>query len=114
MTNAFPKGFEALEPFAGDWALATPLARQRKRASLAIDALREFYAAIHPHMDRIFIHLKAPPMDALTQQDKNLYNLGATWMEMSHPIDLGWRETDESGVFPYERIELTDISPGRP
>jgi hypothetical protein len=33
-------------------------------------------------------------------------------MELSHPTDLNWRETDESGVFPYERIGLVDTSPG--
>jgi hypothetical protein len=50
----------------------------------------------------------------MTQEDKNLYNLAATWFEMSHPIDLGWNETDESGVFPFERIELKENSPGNP
>lgn len=110
--SAFPKGFEALEQFAAEYALATPLERQRKRASLTIDQLREFYAAIYPHMDGIFQHLKKVPMDALTREDKALYNLGATWLELSHPIDLNWRETDETGVFPYDRVVLTDTSPG--
>jgi hypothetical protein len=42
--SALPKGFEALEKFAAEYALATPLERQRKRAALTIDELREFYA----------------------------------------------------------------------
>ena len=111
--SALPKGFEALEKFAPDYALATPLERQRKRASLDIDALREFYAAVHPHMDAIFRHFQGMAVDALTKGDKALYNLGATWMELSHPIDLNWRETDETGVFPYERVGLVDTSPGQ-
>jgi hypothetical protein len=110
--SVLPKGFEALEKFAAEYALATPVERQKKRASLTIDELREFYAAVYPHMDRIFQHLKKVPIDALSREDKALYNLGATWFELSHPIDLGWRETDESGVFPYERVVLTDTSPG--
>ena len=110
--SALPKGFDALEPFVAEYALATPLERQRKRASLTLDALREFYSAVYPHMDAIFRHFQGMAPDALTQEDKALYNLGATWMELSHPIDLAWRETDETGVFPYERVVLTDTSPG--
>ena len=110
--SALPKGFEALEQFAAEYALATPLERQRKRASLNIDELREFYAAIYPHMDAIFQHLKKVPIDALSAEDKALYNLGATWFELGHPIDLNWRETDETGAFPFERVQLTDTSPG--
>ena len=110
--SSLPKDFEQLEKYAAEYALATPLERQRKRASLNIDELREFYAAIYPHMDRIFQHLKNVPIDALSPEDKTLYNLGATWFELSHPIDLNWRETDETGAFPFERVQLTDTSPG--
>jgi hypothetical protein len=110
--SALPKGFEALERFVADYALAEPVERQRKRASMNIDELREFYSAIYPHMDAIFSHFRGMAVDALTPEDKALYNLGATWMELSHPIDLNWRETDESGVFPFERIGLIDTSPG--
>ena len=42
---------------------------------------------------------------------KNLYRLAATWMEMSHPIDLRWNDTDERDVFPFERIFLVEPSP---
>jgi hypothetical protein len=51
------------------------------------------------------------PMDAMTDADRNLYFLGATWMELSHPIDLKWKDTDERNVFPFERVHLTEHSP---
>jgi hypothetical protein len=111
MVDTFPKGFEDLSAYAPEWVLTTPLERQRKRAACDLAALRRFYDAIYPQIDRIFIYLKSVPMNAMSQADKNLYYLAATWMEMSHPIDLGWKETDEPGVFPYERVELIEKPP---
>jgi hypothetical protein len=111
---SFPKGFETMARHAPDWVLTTQLERQKKRASVDLATLKSFFDALFPEMDRIFLYLKTVPMDRMTQKDKNLYNLAATWFEMSHPIDLGWKETDESGVFPFERIELKENSPGNP
>src|ERR1041385_6035475 len=114
MTNAFPKGFEDIEKYAPEWVIATPLARQRKRADSDLTTVRRFYDAIFPSIDRVITHLNTVPMDQLSPADKNLYNLAATWMEMSHRIDLSWKETDEPGIFPFERVELGDNSPGLP
>jgi hypothetical protein len=110
----FPKGFETMSRHAPDWVLATALERQRKRASVDLPTLKSFFDALFPEMDRIFLYLKTVPMNGMTAEDKNLYNLAATWMEMTHPIDLGWKETDESGVFPFDRVELKENSPGYP
>lgn len=111
MTNLLPKGFEALEKYAPEFALTTPRARETKRAGMTVPELRAFYDAVFPHLDRIFTYLKTVPMDGLTDADRSLYFLGATWMEMSHPIDLNWKDTDERDVFPYERVDLTEHSP---
>ena len=51
------------------------------------------------------------PMDGISEADKNLYRLVSTWNEMSHPIDLGGDDTDEPGVFPFDRIKLWEVSP---
>ena len=56
-------------------------------------------------------YLKTVPMDGMSPADKTLYRLAATWMEMSHPIDLRWNDTDERDVFPFERVHLTEPSP---
>ena len=61
--------------------------------------------------ERIIDYLKTVPMDGLTEADKNLYRLAATWMEMSHPVDLRWNDTDERDVFPFERVHLVEPSP---
>jgi hypothetical protein len=113
MVNILPKGFDDLEGYATEYALNTPLARQSKRAALDMAALKAFYDGVFPHLDRIFSYLKSVPMDRLTEADRNLYNLGATWMELSHPVDLGWKDTDERHVFSFERVYLTENSPAK-
>lgn len=111
MANLLPAGFEALEMYAPEFLLTTPLARQAKRAAMDLTSLKAFYDGVFPHLDRVFTYLKTVPMDAMTDADRNLYVLGATWMELSHPIDLKWKDTDERNVFPFERVHLTEHSP---
>lgn len=108
----FPAGFEPLERFAADWMLADLMERQRERSRRTLEQVRAFYDGLFPDVERIIDYLKGVPMEAMSRQDKNLYRLIATWMEMSHPIDLGWNDTDERDVFPFERVHLREPSPG--
>jgi hypothetical protein len=32
-------------------------------------------------------------------------------MEMSHPVDLHWKDTDQRNIFPFERVLLVEPSP---
>ena len=108
----FPKGFEDMSRFAPDWVLNGPLERQSRRSERSLDTVKAFYQALAPEMERIIEYLKTVPMDAMRPADKNLYRLAATWMEMSHPVDLRWNDTDERNVFPFERVLITEPSPG--
>jgi len=112
MPSIFPKGFESFDRFAPDWILADPMSRQHMRALSDIPTIKAFFDALLPEMDRIIGYLNTKPIDGLSAEDKNLYRLAATWMEMSHPIDLDWRESDEWGIFPFERVGLVEPSPG--
>ena len=107
----FPQGFESLAHHAPEWALPDQLARQRKRAASDIAAVKAFFDALYPEMERIMAYLRSVPMDGMSPADKNLYRLAATWFEMSHPIDLNWPDTDQRTVFPFERIHLVEPSP---
>lgn len=109
--SEFPKGFEDLARFAPDWVLRDPLERQSRRSERSLEAVRAFNQGLAPSMERIFEYLKTVPMDAMSLADKNLYRLAATWMEMSHPVDLRWNDTDERNVFPFERVLITEPSP---
>jgi len=107
----FPAGFENLARFAPDWVLHNPMEKQTKRAERSLAEVKAFNDDLYPEIERIIDYLKELPMDRLSQEDKNLYCLAATWMEMSHPVDLRWKDTDERDVFPFERIRLVEPSP---
>lgn len=107
----FPPGFENLDKFAPDWVLQGPLEKQQKRAERSLPVVKAFNDELFPEMERIIDYLISVPMDGMSKADKNLYRLAATWMEMSHPIDLRWNDTDERDVFPFERIHLIEPSP---
>ncbi len=107
----FPAGFENLSRFAPDWVLQDPMEKQKKRAERSLVAVKAFNDDLYPEIERVIDYLKTCPMDNLSDEDKNLYRLAATWMEMSHPVDLRWNDTDERDVFPFERIHLVEPSP---
>jgi hypothetical protein len=106
----FPKSFEHLARHA-DWVLPDHLERQRKRAASELAVVKAFFDALYPDMERIMAYLKGVPMESMSEADKNLFRLAATWFEMSHPIDLNWPDTDQRNIFPFERIGLVEPSP---
>jgi hypothetical protein len=109
--SVFPAGFESLARFAPDWLLANPMERQQRRSQADLASVKAFYDALFPEMDRIIGYLNTVSMDAMSAADKNLYRLAATWMEMSHPVDLHWKDTDQRNIFPFERVLLVEPSP---
>lgn len=110
--RVFPPGFEDLEAYAPEWVLGDAMARQRKRAGADLAHVKRFYDALYPEIDRIVAYLKTVKMGGLSEVDRNLYCLASTWMEMSHPLDLGWPASDEADVFPFERVVLWERPPG--
>lgn len=103
-----PAGFGDLERFVAQWSLPTEWQRYRERLSLDLAQVRVFYDAILPRMDAIMDHLTAFPADdveALPPEVRNLYHLGQSYFEVSHPIELRWKGVDLDDAFPQDRIE---------
>ena len=48
MTTLLPAQFSDLEPFAGDWCLATEPDRYAQRLGSSMDELQSFYDAFFP------------------------------------------------------------------
>lgn len=96
MTNPsrLPEGFEDLEPFVDDWALETEEQRHRKQLSATLASLRAFYDAVLPRSPAMIAHLNRFPLDQLPAAEAALFNLGASFFETAHVIELGWKSTD--------------------
>nr|ART40450.1 K793 [uncultured bacterium] len=62
-----------------------------------------------PRMDAICTLLdrhSVAEFDTLPAEVQNLHNLALAFMEVSHPIDMGWRTTDVDDAFPSSRFEF--------
>lgn len=117
MTQKLPAQYRELEPFVADWALETEAERLKKLVATSIDDLRTFYDAIYPRAAAIRDELSARKLDALTAEEKTLFFLLMTFIEVAHPIELNWKETDIDDAFPLERMTIAHfpiVGPARP
>lgn len=89
-----PEEFEDLEAFVDDWALPTEYARHRKQLSSTLESIRSFYAAVMPRAPAIVAHLNAFPLERWPAPQAVLFNLAATFFEIAHVVELGWRTPD--------------------
>lgn len=106
MNRKLPAQYRELEPFVADWALETEAERLKKLIATSIEDLRLFYDAIFPRSAEIRDDLSAKKLDALTAEEKTLFFLLMTFIEVAHPIELNWKETDIDDAFPLERMTV--------
>jgi hypothetical protein len=110
MTDAvLPGAFADLAAFA-DWILPVERDRHRKRVTSDLATARRFYDAVFPRMEAIVAHLDARRWEDLDPAERNLFLLACAFMEVSHPVELGWKTTDIEDAFPYQRVEFLSVS----
>lgn len=106
MAQTLPAAYRELQPFVVDWALETEGERLKKLIATSIEDLRAFYDAMFPHAAAIRDDLSACKLDSLTGEEKTLFFLLMTFVEVAHPIELNWNETDIDDAFPLERMTI--------
>lgn len=107
-SGILPAQFAELEPFAA-WIIATERERHLKRLGCSLDEIRRFYDAMLPKMNdvmRVLAQFEVKP--AVPAEVANLHLLALSFMEVSHPIELRWSSTSNSGAFPSIRLEIPD------
>lgn len=110
MTDAaLPAPFADLAAFA-DWIVPVERDRHRKRVTTDLATVKRFYDAAFPRMEAIITYLNARRWEDMDPADENLFTLGCAFMEVSHPIELGWKTTDIEDAFPYQRVEFLSVS----
>jgi len=105
-----PEPFSDLEVFVDDWALPTEQARFGKRLTSTLDEVRYFNDTIHPRMHDIIGYLNQFPLDAMPPEEHTLLDLARSYMETSHPIDLGWKTIDLEDAFDPSRFTMREPS----
>jgi selenocysteine lyase/cysteine desulfurase len=88
MSNILPAGFEALEPYAVRWALATQAERERCRRAAAPEATRAFYAAMVGQMEAAIGHLNAFDLHAMPEPERRLLYLTLSLAEVAPHVEL--------------------------
>jgi hypothetical protein len=102
-----PSEFADLEPLAATWGLSTEQARQARRVTSELDAVRAFYETMLPRMPAVFAYFDRIPhgdLDRLSPDQRRLYQLAAAFYEASHPIEMNWRRSDIDDAFPLDRL----------
>jgi hypothetical protein len=108
-----PPSFADLAAFAS-FILPVERDRHRKRVTSDLATVRTFYDATFPRMEAIITYLNARRWEDMTPADRNLFVLACAFMEVSHPIELGWKTTDIEDAFPYQRLEFLSVSARAP
>jgi hypothetical protein len=106
-----PDGFADLRHL-GEWIVPTEEGRHRKKIASDLETVRTFYQTMSPRMEAIIQHLNGVAWETMGPADKNLFLLASAFMEVSHPIELGWKTTDIADAFPTDRVEFLSESAG--
>ena len=105
-----PEAFADLSHL-GEWILPTEEQRHRKKIASDLETVRKFYQTMLPRMEAIIAHLNGA-WETMGTVDRNLFLLACAFMEVSHPIELGWKTTDIDVAFPTDRVEFLSESAG--
>jgi|GEM_PF-431622 len=105
-----PSEFDDLSGFVPQWVLPSEEERFRKLHSVSLEELRAFYDVMLPRLPAIMDYLGQFKLHDLPVPARTLFDLALTFVETSHPIDLGWGDTDFPGAYRWQAFEFRSIS----
>ena len=112
--NALPEQFTDLEPFAGEWALATESERVQKRYSSSMEEIKTFYDAMLPRLEAMVDHLNQFPLDELPQTEQNLLYMTFSLAEISLSVEVFGAPGIPHGYEPTRYPATADGNPSLP
>ena len=98
-----PAGFEDLEGFARDWALATESERRRKRQSTDMKTTRVFYDRMTERIGDILDYLIELDLHALPGDARNLLHMTLSLAEIGVAVEIYGKRAVTDG-FPADRF----------
>ncbi|MDE0366447.1 MAG: hypothetical protein OXP09_12835 [Gammaproteobacteria bacterium] len=98
-----PSGFEDLESFARDWALATESERRRKRQSTDMEATRAFYDRMTERIGDILGYLNELDLQSLPVDAQNLLHMTLSLAEVGLAVEI-YRQPAVTDGFPADRF----------
>jgi hypothetical protein len=114
--STLPSGFEALEPFVGEWVLPDAVARMNKRQSSTIQEIRRFYAAMLPFGERALAYLRDFQLGELPPEAERLLRLMLALAEVAPAVEW-YNDPQVYDGFPVSRIrylrQIPDVAAQR-
>lgn len=98
-----PSGFEDLEGFARDWALATESERRRKRQTTDMKATRAYYDRMTERVGDILGYLNEMDLHALPADARNLLHMTLSLAEVGLAVEI-YRQPAVTDGFPADRF----------
>lgn len=99
--QSLPAGFEALEPFVANWALASANDRLRARLDSAAPARVAFFDATKPLIQAGLTYLDAKPLDQFDKSERRLMQLLLSFTHISLAVEI--QADDEPRHAEYAR-----------
>lgn len=109
MTQVFPEGFEALEPYAS-WSLKTESERIRRRQASSYAEILTLRDALLPELERIFRHLGNASLDALSAENERLLSLVLSLAEVAPAVEFYRQPSVIDGFDPLRFMPVEDFS----
>ena len=99
MTTLLPAQFSDLEPFAGDWCLATEPDRYAQRLGSSMDELQSFYDAFFPRIEEALTYCDQYVLGELPDEVVNLMHLVYSLVAVSFSVEVfGQGRIPDSGA----------------
>lgn len=105
---SLPSGFEDLERFVPEWALATEAERKKYRVTRPYADNVIFAESLAPRILDITGHLDKFPVGELDEKNRNLLHLAYMYMEVGIAIEF-YKQSELPDGFPWQRFNIVDI-----
>src|SRR5437763_16719760 len=95
-----PTGFDGLNQFVSDWAIADEPARMRKRWSSSMGEIRRFYDTMVRRVEEALDYLDSRKFEELQPPDLRLLYLTYALVEVANAVEVYHRPTSPYALGP--------------
>jgi len=107
--SQLPPGFEALEPFADQWALSGTATRAGERNDSSAEERRAFYDAAGPLLAPALELLDAKPLEDLDESENRLMDMMLSLAHVALAVETQ-REAETTHVLSRRAMTITQSS----
>lgn len=105
MSNSLPAGFEALEPFAARFCIASTAGRAARRGDSTPEERQAFYDAANTLVGPALDELDNLPLSQLDEQKKRLLNIMLSFVHVALSVEIqGPDETRHAQLRKYMKL----------